>query len=260
LIISEIILEKFVRKIQNRYPDYNIIKLPSLPLGSSLLPVKGSFEIKASILEKLLDNYAINLNKMGFKYLFIMDNHGGPAHQMAIEAASHKAFKRNGFYLFDPFNYLFKKMVEDDKQLLEDIEASPGECGDDQDLHAGNNETSLMLYLSPDDVKEYKNLKNSLVPEYKGLSKVVKSIAELFNSQSLSHLAVNLSWIKEDNIIPYIGSPAKAEITKGKKMVEARVKIALGLFERALRGEEIKERPLLWKLRFLRYFFKLMNY
>lgn len=36
-------------------------------------------------------------------------------------------------------------MVENDKQLLEFIEASPGECGDDQDLHAGNNETFLML-------------------------------------------------------------------------------------------------------------------
>lgn len=255
LIISEKLGEKYVQEFENRYPDYNIIKLPPLALGSSLLPIKGSLEIKARTLEKLLDDFVKNLNEMGFKYLFIMDNHGGPTHQMAIEAASHKAFKRDQFYLIDPFNYLFKKMIEDDKQLLKEIEASPGECGDDQDLHAGNNETSLMLYLSPDDVGEYRELKASLVPDYKGLSKVVKKLAELFNSQSLSHLAVNLSWIKEEKITPYLGSPAEAEQTRGQKMVEARIEIALELFERALRGEEIKEKPLLWNLRFLRYFF-----
>ncbi len=174
VIISEEIFKKYVKEFKNRYPDYNIIKLPPLAVGSSLLPIEGSFEIKARTLEKLLDDFARNLDEMGFQFLFSVDNHGGPAHQMAIETASHKAFKRDQFHLIDPFNYIFKKMVEDDDRLLIDIEASPGECGDDQDLHAGNNETSLMLYLSPDDVKEYRNLKAFLVTEYKGLSKIVK--------------------------------------------------------------------------------------
>lgn len=255
LIIAEEVLNRYGAEFNNKFPDYNIIKLPPLAVGSSLLPIEGSLEIKARTLEKLLDDYAKNLNDMGFKFLFLADNHGGPAHQMAIEAASYKAYKRDRFHLIDPFNYLFKKMVEDDKQLLKELEASPGECGDDKDLHAGNNETSLMLYLSPEDVKAYKNIKTTFIPEHRGISKLIKNIAELCNSKSLSHLAVNLTWIKEDEISSYLGDPSKAEKSRGKKMTEARVKIAMKLFNKAIKGKNINEKPLLWKLRFLRYFY-----
>jgi len=255
LIVAEELLLKYDNKISQKYPDFKIIKMPSLPFGSSLLPIEGSIEIRARHLEKILFDIAKNLSEMGFKYLFLADNHGGPAHQMTIEAAKHKADKKLNFYLIDPFNYIFKMMVENNDNLLKELTASSGEIGDDSDLHAGNNETSLMLHLSPMEVKEYEKLKDSLIPEYKGFAKIIYSLSKIFKSKSLAHLAVNLAWISDDQITPYLGKPAQADKTKGKEMIEARVKIALEIFDKVIKGDQIKEKPLLWNLRFLRYFF-----
>lgn len=255
LIVAEQLLLKYEDALSAKYPDFSLVKLPSLPLGGSLLPVEGSIEIRSRNLEKILFDICSNLSKMGFKYLFLADNHGGPAHQMAIGAASYKIDKKLNFKLVDPFNYIFKMMVENDERLLKKLSASSGEIGDGPDLHAGNNETSLMLYLKPEEVGEYKDLKESLIPEYKGLARVINSLSRLFNSKSLAHLAVNLAWISDEQITPYLGRPAEAERYRGKEMVEARVKIAVKIFNKVIRGEKIKEKPLLWNLRFLRYFF-----
>ena len=146
-------------------------------------------------------------------------------------------------------------MIENDSKLLKYLKSSTGEIGDDSDLHAGNNETSLMLYLSPEDVGEYKSLKESLVPEYKGLSLLLKKTSEALNSISLAHLAVNLAWISDNKITPYLGKPAEANSIRGKEMIKARVKIAIEIFEEVIDGDYNQPKPLLWNLRFLRYFF-----
>ena len=256
LIISDKLLELYHEKISNKYPDYNIIKLPSLALGASLLPIDGSIEIKARNLEKIIYDISLNLNKLGFKYLILADNHGGPAHQMAIESASSKARKKLGFRLLDPFNYFFKLMIKKDNKLLDKLNAQEGEIGDDKDLHAGNNETSLMLYLSSKNVREeYKKMKRSEVIEFNGLSKLLKKLSIIFNSVSLKHLAINLAWINDKNMKPYLGEPNEANIDRGQEMVEARISIEMEYIDKIIKNQEIEEKPLLWSLRFLRYFF-----
>jgi len=255
LIVSEQLLLGYAKKLSQKYPEYQLIKMPSLPFGGSLLPVKGSIEIKARNLEKILFDISKKLSEMGFKYLFLADNHGGPAHQMAIEAASHKAAKKLKFNLIDPFNYVFKMMVEHDERLISKLSSNFGEIGDDPDLHAGNNETSLMLHLSPSQVGEYTKMQDSLIPEYKGLAKIIKKISKFLNSKSLAHLAVNLAWINDDQLTPYLGKPAEASSFRGKEMVKARLEIAIQIFDKVIKGEKIKEKPMLWNLRFLRYFF-----
>ncbi|MGM0445876.1 MAG: creatininase family protein [Bacillota bacterium] len=256
LIVSDKLLEKYNEKLNIKYPDYEIIKLPSLALGASLLPVDGSIEIKARNLEKILYDFCINLNKLGFKYLILADNHGGPAHQMAVEAAAHKARRKLDFKLIDPFNYFFKLMIKKDKKLLDKINAKEGEIGDDKDLHAGNNETSLMLHLSSEDVREdYKDLEEFQVLKYNGLAKILKSAANLFESDSLNHLAVNLAWINDKNMKPYLGNPSKANAIRGQEMFKARITIEMEYVEKIINNDNFKEKPLLWNLRLLRYFF-----
>jgi len=256
LIISEKLLKRYYERLDEKYPDYNIVILPSLALGASLLPVEGSIEIKARNLEKLLYDICINLNNLGFKYLILADNHGGPAHQMAIESAAYKARKKLGFRLIDPFNYFFKLMIEKDNKLLKKLNAKEGEIGDDKDLHAGNNETSLMLYLSPESVREeYKELKISKVINFSGLSKILKTLSNIFNSDSLKHLAINLAWVNDKNMKPYLGEPKKAISDRGQEMVEARISIEMEYIEKTINDQDFQEKPLLWNLRFLRYFF-----
>ncbi|MCF8002299.1 MAG: creatininase family protein [Halanaerobiales bacterium] len=254
LIISEKLLLKYKEEIEKKYPNHTVIKIPSLPFGSSLLPVDGSLEIKTRLLEKILYNYIEQLAKINFKYLFIIDNHGGPTHQMAIQAVTNKIYKKHNFYAIDLFNYFFRLMIENNKELLDRLVSEDIEYGDDKDLHAGSNETSLLLYLSKENVGNYQDLKDSTIPNFNGLSKYIYKIARTFNSKSLYHLAVNLAWINDKNMIPYLGCPTKANADKGKEMIDARVNIGMKIIDKVLSDQFVEIKPILWKLRILRYF------
>lgn len=255
LIISEKLLLKYKEKIEKKYPDYTVIKVPSLPFGSSLLPVEGSLEIKTRLLEKTLYNYIEQLAKIGFKYLFIIDNHGGPTHQMAVQAVTNKVYKKYNFYAIDLFNYFFRLMIEKDRELLDRLESEDIQYGDDTDLHAGSNETSLLLYLSKEDVGKYQDLKDSTIPSFNGFSKYIYKASRLFNSKGLYHLAVNLAWINDKDMLPYLGYPTKAKADKGRDMINARVNIGMEIINKVLNDQFVEIKPILWNLRILRYFY-----
>ncbi len=116
--VSEELLKRYVVALQQRHPELDCVVMPSLYAGGTPLPVKGSIAVPVKTLEPLLVAFAKGLAEQGFRYLFIADNHGGPGHQLAIEAAARKAYKKYRFYLIDPFNYDYRKMVECDPEFL----------------------------------------------------------------------------------------------------------------------------------------------
>lgn len=261
VIIAEDLLNKYIEELEKQYPEYQQVVLPPLYAGSNALPVKGSISIKAGVLEKLIYNYGKALAVQGFKYLFLADNHGGPGHQLAIEKASRKLWKRYRFYLVAPFNLVFRYMVKHDSRFLEMTGLKPGICGDDTDSHAGTNETSLMLAIKPEMVKAHDRVPPSEPPDYSGINKLIFLIAGLVKrfggrklGEDLVHLANLLAWTGDKEMKPYMGSPAEASVEAGRAMLDARVQIAMGLFKQALAGKRIDTEPLLWQLRFLRWF------
>jgi|GEM_PF-209085 len=261
VIIAEALLERYSQELQKEYPDFQLVKLPSLYAGSTPVPAAGSIAVKASRLEGLLFDTGKGLAEQGFHYLFLADNHGGPGHQLAIEAASRKLYKKKGFYLINPFNLVYRYMVNHEDFFMEMIEGRPGECGDDADSHAGTNETSLYLCVRGEEDNIYTAITPSLPPEDRGFSSILKGLSRLLKgigaktlSQDLVHLANTLGWINDPEMKPYMGIPAKASKEAGERMLAARVEIALKLFKKALAGERVETRPLLWSLRFLRWF------
>lgn len=247
-------------ELARRRPDLTFVLLPPLYAGADPLPVQGSLGVPAPVLEELLLAYVAGLASQGFRYLLITDNHGGPRHQMAIETAARRAWRRYRFYLLDPFGYFYRRMVLQDPALLRETGLEPGRCGDDADSHAGTNETSLVLAFAPQLVSlSYRQLPPALPPQPRGgvhlLTRLAGWVRRLGGSSlagDLEHLAATLAWVGDPEMKPYLGAPALASPQAGERMLEAHVRTAVELMERALSQEPVRIRPLLWPLRFLR--------
>jgi len=255
VFIAEDLLRRYAEALQREYPDYTLVSLPSLYLGSDALPVKGSLSVPAPLLRRVLLAYVKGLAGQGFRYLFLADNHGGPRHQMAIEAASRRAWRRYRFYLVDPFNHEFRLMVQHDPSFLKETGLEPGRCGDDADSHAGTNETSLMLRVDPEQVREnWREVTPSLPPPPSKAVLLLGRLLGVFSptlGKDMQHLAATLAWVGDPQMKPYMGAPAQAAAEAGEAMLRARTEVAMRFFRDALAGKEIRITPLLWGLRLL---------
>lgn len=255
VFIAGEILDRYIKALREEFPAYTLVKLPPLYLGADALPVKGSLSVPAPLLREVLLAYVKGLAAQGFRYLFLADNHGGPRHQLGIEAACRKAWRKYRFFLIDPFNLEFRMMVQRDPQFLAATNLQPGTCGDDADAHAGTNETSLMLAAHADKVREtWRETPPSLPPESSKPVLFLSRLAGIFNrtlGRDLQHLAATLAWVGDREMKPYMGAPALASPQAGEAMLAARVNIAMECFRRALRGEPVRLNPMLWGLRLL---------
>lgn len=253
IFVAEELQRRYVAELQRLHPELTIVTLPALHVGSDALPVAGSLSVPAVGLRTVLLAYVRGLSRQGFRYLFLADNHGGPRHQMAIESASQKAWKNYGFSLVNPFSVEFRAMCQHDAKFLCETGLGPGSCGDDADAHAGTNETSLMMVSSPEKVHAYSEVPDSIPPRAK--LRVLAALASGMGARKagadLRHLGNTLGWVSQRNMLPYMGAPARASVAAGEAMLAARVKVAMGLFEKALRGERVDTQPMLWWLRFM---------
>ncbi len=252
-------MKRVEERLAEEKPGLTIVELPPIVLGSDPLPLPGSIEISSKHLSGALYDMAASLAKQGFRALILFDNHGGPRHQLAIYKASRKAWKKHRFCLLDPFITLFKMMVKHHPRLMELTGLPPGRCGDDPDMHAGTNETSLVLASHPDKVRPiYRELKPSRIPPHRGSAKLILRIAGLLDrlglkeaASDLAHLANTLAWVNTKPITPYLGSPAQATGEAGEKMLKAAVQLTLEAISQVLEGECPLDKPLLSFLSFL---------
>ncbi len=98
----------------------------------------GTISVTFNSFKRFIYDILSSLYDQGFKRLYLFTAHGGNAHIIAIEEAARFLKRRK-----DVFVYL---MTPKDVDLSDVIETR-------DDLHAGEIETSLMLYLAPDRVK-----------------------------------------------------------------------------------------------------------
>lgn len=259
VFIAEKLQEEYCRALASRWPDFDLLLLPPVYAGCDSLPVEGSISVRAKTLEALMEDYVRSLAGQGFRYLIVCDNHGGPSHQLAMEAASRKAWRRYNFALINPFNVVYKKMVLHDKSFLELVGLPPGQCGDDDDCHAGTNETSLMLAARSHLVGDYHSVGASAPPAKTGLAALVRGLGKLLSRlgfkelyAEMDHLAGLLAWINAPGRQPYLGAPGLATPEAGERMIKGHVSVAVELVAEALAGKKPSTEPMLWRMRFFR--------
>ncbi len=221
VFIAHKVMEETCREIEKYH---EVVKLFELPLGSDAQPVFGSIQLSHRTFKRVVLEVGTQLAKMGFKYWIVFDNHGGPRHQLALAETSIELKKKFGFNLVVPFLHIFQEMLSDSP----DIGIPAGMNGDASDLHAGTNETSLMLYVRTEMVKTMN------LPRY--FPKKRTALGNLLRLLKAESLAITIDWISDPSNPYYLGDPSLADPERGKRMIEYHVKRSIELFETAKRG------------------------
>lgn len=104
----------------------------------------GTFALPSRLVWELLDETCREIARNGFRKIFIINGHGGNPHLLRYFVQSQlETRKEYAVYFYDP--QPDPKLAEEMKKIRKSDPAG--------DMHAGENETSSLLYLRPDLVK-----------------------------------------------------------------------------------------------------------
>lgn len=150
IILAEVTGAMFARK----NPDWKVVLLPLLNIGTEELPLPGSIEFSRGTVYRALTEYGRSLARYGFRNLVLTTAHGGMGHNLAFDDACRTCNRRYGMMMTSPAVRVFQDLIFGKKfPLLEaklGRKLSPAEKQGLTDLeHAGGWETSVMLDTVP---------------------------------------------------------------------------------------------------------------
>ena len=149
--------------IQKR-PEFDALIYPGIPLGTQLYKQPGSVRIKSGTLYDVITGVGHSLANWGFRYIFLLSGHGSPKDIVALEAACLKVSKKRNIEMHNLSGALAVRFLKG--EFVDRISGKlPNPLTTDEierlknDIHGGWWETSMMLWLKPELVKDqYKSL------------------------------------------------------------------------------------------------------
>lgn len=135
-------------------PGWKVLIFPQIPLGAepynalggqSQFP--GSYAVRSATLRAVFMDLASALGEQGFRWIFVVHIHGAGLHNRALDQASdffHDTYGGRMVHLWG-----MVPVIGAWGQVLSTLPA-PTRQEDGISLHAGMDETSLMLYLKPE--------------------------------------------------------------------------------------------------------------
>src|SRR5262245_26886635 len=234
--------DELSHRFLKKYPEWNVIKMPALAVGSFAFDAPGTIKVRPKIIRELLIDSLSSLAKYQFKCFMISNAHGGPTHIVALEEAARIVSKRYGAKVFSftghiAWEFLRGKywaaicerlsMTEEETEALKD------------DAHAGQWETSMMLKLHPDLVD----------PEFRKLNPfVVRTIEKLQPNYPL----------KNENGMGYVGHPSKATRELADVSSDFLLEHVFAIVERQIFSEKLPEPSMFYRVPFFRTGFMKM--
>ncbi len=131
-------------------PGWTALVFPMLPLGDGganevggKFVFPGTYGVRVSTLRAVYMDLATELGEQGFRWIFVIQNHGSPLHNLALDQA--------GDYFIDTYKGAMVNLTGLDPEdapapprMAEEIQKNAG-----IDIHAGLSETSRILFLQP---------------------------------------------------------------------------------------------------------------
>jgi creatinine amidohydrolase len=214
-------------RLSRALPDWNVVMMPAVNYGQSganrlgdraIHP--GTYSIRQSTLRSLVADLGGQIAQNGFRWIFVMNGHGAPTHNIAINEACDfvsQTYRVTMLHL--------TALLRADAAIQssgEKINAKYFSAADlasfGMDVHAGVAETSGMLAVRPDLVR----------PIFKSLpSQAGRSLEELRT------IAVMPNWQG------YLSSPARATAAHGRALEAWWIDGFTDLILRAVRGENM---------------------
>ncbi len=215
------------RRVSRALPEWNVVMMPAINYGQSganemgdKLVHPGTYGIRQSTLRSVVADLGGQLAQNGFRWIFVMNGHGSPTHNIAINEACDfvsETFRVTMLHLSGLFRA--DAAIQSNGERIKAKHFSAAELASfGMDVHAGVGETSGMLAVRPDLVRSnYKTL-----PSRAGHS-----------LEELRDIATAPGWQG------YLSSPARATAAYGRAFEAWWIDGFTDLILRAVRGENM---------------------
>ena len=144
--------------LASRRPDWTFVRAPWLPVGCYTIHLPGSVEVPQETVREAVAAFGHALARQGFRNMVVLNGHGGPGHNAALEEACRLVSRRHGVRM----NYPLARVLTDvmKGKYTDRIAGQLGRPLSEEeqfelahDFHAGWMETSLALDHHPELVK-----------------------------------------------------------------------------------------------------------
>jgi creatinine amidohydrolase len=250
--------EESGRRFADAHPEWTVVQLPALPLGTDELPLAGSMNASQRTVYGALMAHGRSLVRAGYRYIVLTNGHGGPRHAAALEHACHRISKRYGVHMIVPANPALYRITTG--QRFELVESLLGRALTDAERsgllageHAGTWETSFMLAENPELVEPcYRNLHTDGPPALAPLSRLADRLVRWRTRRggdaadlhkALHELSHGLGWLLNvaygygGATVTYQGDPSVASAEIGHAFREVMVRECLTIIEGVTAGE-----------------------
>ena len=219
------------KRLSKALSGWNIVMAPSINYGhgganqiGDMLVHPGTYSIRRSTLRALVADVGGQFAQNGFKWIFVLNGHGAPAHSIAINEACDfisETFRVTMLHLSGVFKGDAAIQTRGDRIKARYFTANQiSSFG--MDVHAGVSETSAILSIRPGLVRS----------DYKALPHQAGRTLE-----ELRQMATAKGWQG------YLSSPSKATAAYGRAVEEWWIDGFTELILRAVRGENLLHRP-----------------
>lgn len=201
-------------------PGWTVVIFPMIPLGDGganeighkyVFP--GSYGVRVKTLRAVYMDFANELGEQGFRWIFVIQNHGSPMHNLALDQA--------GDYFRDTYNGRMINLFGLEPPALS---AEPTVAAKENgiDIHAGGSETSRVLFIRSDLVN----------PAYKNALPFTVS-----SPRDFGMIAAKDDWLG------YFGSPRLATASFGAQVMNFRHEVLSKVALSILDGADDKQIP-----------------
>jgi creatinine amidohydrolase len=142
--------EDTARRFSERHPEWTVVQMPALAIGTDELPLRGSMNLPPRTLYRAVVAAGRALARAGYGYVVVTNGHGGPRHAAALEAACRWVSRRYRISMFTPSIAVLHRIITGGR--FEVVESLIGRALTDRERHglvigehAGGWETSFML-------------------------------------------------------------------------------------------------------------------
>jgi len=142
-------------------PGWKVLVFPIIPLGTAPANIvgqtyvfPGSYTVRPSTLRAVFMDLATDIGEQGFRWIFVVHQHGGTPHSRALNQAGDYFHDIYGGHMVNLVGLVRPQALKDSDELRSEEERRE----DASSTHAGLSETNRILFLRPDLVSPaYKN-------------------------------------------------------------------------------------------------------
>lgn len=148
--------EAIAQRVEAQRPSLTTLLLPPVPLGAGTVPMRGSVNVTVDLIFDIARQIGTAYARDGFQHIVFTNGHLSPAHMIALENAALWLCRRHGMQAVAPSASIARAVIQSG-----DIKDAVGDRLSAEELsqllsaeHAGTLETSVMLHLHPDLVRD----------------------------------------------------------------------------------------------------------